>query len=215
MKDDESSVLVDLLDKAGAVFYVKTSVPQSLMVCETINNITGRTVNPRNKNWSCGGSSGGEGALIGCYGSPIGIATDIGEHVLCALSILVPNTRYFKGGSIRVPAAFNFLYGIRPSHGRLPYAKLANSMEGQETIHSVVGPICHSIADMRVFMKAVLGEKPWQFDSKTIPMPWRPDEEDTIRSKISSGGLTLGVYSCDGNVCCSSSKSSQLEKRVG
>jgi len=45
--DTYNSVLVDLLLKAGAVFYVKTSVPQSLMVCETINNVSGRTVNPR------------------------------------------------------------------------------------------------------------------------------------------------------------------------
>ncbi|KAF5645901.1 glutamyl-tRNA(gln) amidotransferase subunit A [Fusarium tjaetaba] len=99
--------------------YVKTSVPQSLMVCETVNNIIGRTVNPRNKNWSCGGSSGGEGAIVGFRGGVIGVGTDI-------------------GGSIRVPAAFNFLYGLKPSHGRLPYGKMANSMEGQETIHSVL-----------------------------------------------------------------------------
>jgi amidase len=45
--DTTNSVLVDLLLKAGAVFYVKTSVPQSLMVCETVNNVIGRTVNPR------------------------------------------------------------------------------------------------------------------------------------------------------------------------
>jgi Asp-tRNA(Asn)/Glu-tRNA(Gln) amidotransferase A subunit family amidase len=49
------------------------------------------------------------------------------------------------GGSIRVPSAFNFLYGIRPSHGRLPCGKMANSMEGQETVHSVCGPITHSV----------------------------------------------------------------------
>ena len=55
------------------------------------------------------------------------------------------------GGSIRVPSAFNFLYGIRPSHGRLPYARMANSMEGQETVHSVVGPIAHSAAGMFFF----------------------------------------------------------------
>ena len=48
------------------------------------------------------------------------------------------------GGSIRVPSAFNFLYGIKPSHGRMPYGYMANSMEGQETIHSAVGPIGHS-----------------------------------------------------------------------
>jgi amidase len=125
--EKEESVLVTLLYKAGAVFYVKTSVPQSLMCCETLNNIIGRTVNPRNKNWSCGGSSGGEGANVGFRGGIIGVGTDI-------------------GGSIRVPSAFNFLYGLRPSHGRLPYGKMANSMEGQETVHSVCGPLTHSVA---------------------------------------------------------------------
>ena len=76
--DEEDSVIVTMLEKAGAVFYVKTSVPQSLMVCEAINNVFGRTNNPRNKNWSCGGSTGGEGALVGARASLIGIGTDIG-----------------------------------------------------------------------------------------------------------------------------------------
>ncbi|UNI15540.1 Amidase [Purpureocillium takamizusanense] len=179
--DTEDSVLVALLRKAGAVFYVKTSVPQSLMVCETLNNIIGRTVNPRNKNWSCGGSSGGEGAIVGFRGGVIGVGTDI-------------------GGSIRVPSAFNNLFGLRPSHGRLPYAEMANSMEGQETIHSVCGPMCHTIDDLRLFTTSVLAQLPWQYDAKVIPMPWRPAEEESIRRKVASGGLTLGFYSCDGNV---------------
>ncbi|KAL2223232.1 acetamidase [Thermoascus aurantiacus ATCC 26904] len=179
--DTEESVMVTLLRKAGAVFYVKTSVPQTLMVCETVNNIIGRTVNPRNKNWSCGGSSGGEGAMVGFRGGIIGVGTDI-------------------GGSIRVPSAFNFLYGIRPSHGRLPYAKMANSMEGQETVHSVCGPIAHSVADLRLFITSVLGQEPWKYDSKVVPLPWRQSEEDAIKAKLSAGGLTLGFYNCDGNV---------------
>jgi amidase len=195
--DTENSVLVDMLLKAGAVFYVKTSVPQSLMVCETVNNVIGRTVNPRNKNWSCGGSSGGEGAMVGFRGGIIGVGTDI-------------------GGSIRVPSAFNFLYGLRPSHGRLPYAKMANSMEGQETVHSVCGPLTHSIkgntpfsgmknlltilTDMRLFVTSVLSEEPWKYDSKVIPMPWRQSEDVAIKSKLASGGLTIGYFNCDGNV---------------
>jgi amidase len=80
--EEEDSYLVTLLAKAGAVFYVKTSVPQSLMVCETVNNVIGRTVNPRNKNWSCGGSSGGEGAMVGFRGGIIGVGTDIGKSKL-------------------------------------------------------------------------------------------------------------------------------------
>ncbi|KAJ9371986.1 hypothetical protein DTO282E5_3340 [Paecilomyces variotii] len=179
--DTDESIMVTLLRKAGAVFYVKTSVPQTLMVCETVNNIIGRTVNPRNKNWSCGGSSGGEGANVGFRGGIIGVGTDI-------------------GGSIRVPSAFNFLYGLRPSHGRMPYAKMANSMEGQETVHSVCGPIAHSVPDLKLFVTSVLSEEPWKYDSKVIPLPWRQNEEDIIKSKLSSGGLTLGFFNCDGNV---------------
>lgn len=179
--DTTESVLVTLLRKAGAIFYTKTSVPQTLMVCETVNNIIGRTVNPRNKNWSCGGSSGGEGAMVGIRGGVIGVGTDI-------------------GGSIRVPSAFNFLYGIRPSHGRMPYVRMANSMEGQETVHSVVGPIAHSAEDLKLFLTSVLAEEPWKYDPKVVPIPWRQAEEDAVKSKLHSGGLTLGYYSCDGVV---------------
>jgi amidase len=104
------------------------------------------------------------------------------------------------GGSIRVPAAFNFLYGLRPSHGRLPYAKMANSMEGQETVHSVCGPLTHSVADMRLFVTSVLSQKPWSYDSKVVPIPWRQEEEDAIKTKIADKSLTLGYFSCDGEV---------------
>lgn len=199
--DQEDSVLVTMLEKAGAVFYVKTSVPQSLMVCEAINNVFGRTSNPRNKNWSSGGSSGGEGAIVGFRGSVMGVGTDIGmPHSFSRHSIQPDAYHTPLGGSIRVPAAFNNIYGIRPSHGRLPYAKMANSMEGQETIHSVCGPMCHSIEDMRLFMTSVLQEQPWSFDSKVVPMPWRAAEEDAIKTKLSSGGLSLALFNCDGNV---------------
>lgn len=104
------------------------------------------------------------------------------------------------GGSIRVPAAFNFLYGLRPSHGRFPYEGMANSMQGQETLPSVCGPICHSIEDMRVFVRSVLQGQPWLYDSKVVPMPWRQHEEDEIRAKIDSTGLNLAYYKCDGLV---------------
>lgn len=96
------SEMVKELRALGAVPYCKTSVPHSLMVGETINNIIGYTTNPKNRSLSAGGSSGGEGALISLKGSPVGFGTDI-------------------GGSIRIPAAFCGLYGLRPSAGRLPY----------------------------------------------------------------------------------------------
>lgn len=73
-------------------------------------------------------------------------------------------------------------------------------MEGQETVHSVVGPITHSIDDMKLFMTSVLAQEPWAYDSKVIPMPWRQDEENAIKEKIATSKLHIGYYECDGNV---------------
>lgn len=98
----------------------------------------------------------------------------------------------------------------------MPYAKMANSMEGQETVHSVVGPIAHSAdgelltilmhlhmltcPDLRLFLTSVLQEEPWKYDSKVIPMPWNNAAEVAVKTKIQSGGLNLAYYSCDGVV---------------
>lgn len=59
------------------VFMAKTTMPQSIMHLET-SNFYGTTTNAYNNALTCGGSSGGEGALVGCRGSPIGITTDVG-----------------------------------------------------------------------------------------------------------------------------------------
>lgn len=74
-----NSTLVDLLLGAGAVLYCKTNVPTAMMIAESVNNVFGRTVNPRNRKLTSGGSSGGESALIAFGGSRIGVGTDIGE----------------------------------------------------------------------------------------------------------------------------------------
>lgn len=75
------SEMVKELRNLGAVLYVKTSVPHTLMAGETINNIIGYTFNPKNRHLSSGGSSGGEGALISLRGSPGGFGTDIGGSI--------------------------------------------------------------------------------------------------------------------------------------
>jgi amidase len=73
-----NSTLIDLLLNAGAVLYCKTNVPTAMMIAESVNNVFGRTVNPRNRKLTSGGSSGGESALIAFGGSRIGVGTDIG-----------------------------------------------------------------------------------------------------------------------------------------
>lgn len=153
----ESEMVKELRD-LGAILYCKTSVPHTLMTGETVNNIIGYTWNPKNRNLSCGGSSGGEGALIALRGSPVGFGTDI-------------------GGSIRIPAAFNGLYGLRPSGGRLPYEGMANSMDGQNSVLSVVGPLADSIATLRLVVKSLLSREPWLHDPLVHDIPWREDRE--------------------------------------
>ena len=69
----DDALILKLLWKAGAVFYARTTEPQTLMHLETSSNIFGVTVNPYNTNLTSGGSSGGEGALQGLKGSCLGI----------------------------------------------------------------------------------------------------------------------------------------------
>lgn len=71
----KQSTLVKLLLDAGAVLYVKTNVPATLMMGETVNNLFGRTLNPYNRKLSPSGSSGGESALIAMKGSYLGVGT--------------------------------------------------------------------------------------------------------------------------------------------
>lgn len=80
-KGTYESEMVRELRNLGAILYCKTSVPHTLMSGETVNNIIGYTQNPKNRNLTAGGSSGGEGALIGLKGSPVGFGTDIGESI--------------------------------------------------------------------------------------------------------------------------------------
>jgi amidase len=178
------SEMVKELDALGAVLYCKTSVPHTLMAGETINNIIGYTWNPKNRYLACGGSSGGEGALIALKGSPIGFGTDI-------------------GGSIRIPAGFNGLYGIRPSAGRLPYEGMANSMDGQNSILSVVGPLATSVGAIRLVMKAILNQQPWLHDPIVAEIPWRDEQEQAVYDIVKSSGgsqLVFGVLRDDGAI---------------
>ncbi|KAL6714524.1 hypothetical protein ACLMJK_007949 [Lecanora helva] len=175
------SEMVRELRALGAVLYCKTNVPHSLMSGETNNNILGYTTNPKNRNLSCGGSSGGEGALIALRGSPLGLGTDI-------------------GGSIRIPAAFNGLYGLRPSAGRLPYEGMANSMDGQNSVLSVVGPLAPSAASLKLLVKSLLSQHPWLHDPLCHEIPWREDHEEQIHRLISTSKLAFGIMKHDGLV---------------
>ncbi|KAL6408199.1 Acetamidase [Ilyonectria robusta] len=173
------SELVRELRELGALLYCKTSVPHTLMVGETINNIIGYTPNPKNRLLSSGGSSGGEGALLALRGSPLGVGTDI-------------------GGSIRIPSAFNGLCGLKPSSGRIPYEGMANSMDGQSSLLSVVGPLATTVESLKIFVQAVLGTKPWLHDPLALELAWR---EPVFQQALNSDRpMAFGLLLNDGQI---------------
>jgi amidase len=154
---EKNAVLVDVLIECGAVPFVRTNLPQTVMWPESFNNIFGRTTNPHNRSLTPGGSSGGEGALVALKGSPLGVGSDI-------------------GGSIRIPSAFCGLYSLRPSYGRVPYCGALNSLEGQDSVQSVFGPMTNSVGGVKAFIKAVVNAKPWLKDPLAVRKKWQEDE---------------------------------------
>lgn len=179
----DDALILKLLWKAGAVFYVRTTQPQTLMHLETSSNIYGVTVNPFNRNLTSGGSSGGEGALVGLRGSCMGIGTDI-------------------GGSIRSPAANNGVFGLRPTSYRLPCGGFAATMHGQEHVVPVVGPLSTSLEGVKLFMKTLIDQKPWLYEPSLLPFPWREATNSSLLRTDNEGKrkLKVGIMSDDGVV---------------
>lgn len=183
-----NSALVEQLLSLGAILYCKTNIPQTMMALDSHNNIFGRVRNPAHKDLTPGGSSGGEGALICLHGSPLGIGTDV-------------------GGSIRIPALCNGLYGIKPSHGRVPYAGQqggAPASSSKLSIEVTAGPIAHSVRDCEMLLRVVGENQPWLFDPDVIPQSWeqQPSIHNTLVSPKNrrKQPIRIGVVRTDGHV---------------
>lgn len=155
---EADSPMVRLVKNAGGVPYVKTNVPITLLSFESTNDVFGRTRNPHNVDYSPGGSTGGEGALLAHGGSRIGIGTDV-------------------AGSVRIPAAWSGIYAIRCTHGRFPKIGNFTSMPGQEGVNSVYSPMARTLPDLVYFMKTITEMKPWDYDYTVVPIPWRWEQE--------------------------------------
>jgi amidase len=173
------ALILQILHAAGAVFYVRTTQPQSLMHLETSSNLYGETVNPYNRALSSGGSSGGEGALLGIKGSCLGIGTDI-------------------GGSIRSPAANNGVYSLKPTSYRLPNAGCSATMLAQEHIVPVIGPLSTSLEGIKVFMATILRTRPWLKQANLLPIPWKDVGE--LVEQVGKTSLKVAILWDDGVV---------------
>ena len=127
---------VAALRAAGAIPIAKTNVPQLMIYTEADNPLYGRTNNPWDLERSCGGSSGGEAAVIAAGGSPLGLGNDI-------------------GGSLRIPAAFCGITSIRPTAGRTPDHCAHGLPIGQQAIISQVGPMARHVEDLALALRVL------------------------------------------------------------
>ncbi|MGB8540281.1 MAG: amidase [Candidatus Acidiferrales bacterium] len=137
----EDAPLVARLRAAGAIILGNTNVPEFLMAYETDNLLYGRTNNPWDLSRTPGGSSGGEAAAIAAGCSAGGVGSD-------------------GGGSIRIPAHYSGICGLKPTPGRIPSTGHYPASAGPFAQLGVVGPMARRISDVQKLFEAMAGPDP-------------------------------------------------------
>src|SRR6266404_1865709 len=158
------------LREAGAILLGNTNTPEFLMAYETDNLVCGKTSNPWDLSRSAGGSSGGEAAAIASGCSAGGVGSD-------------------GGGSIRVPAHFCGICGLKPTPGRIPAAGHFPAGVGAFAWIGVVGPMARTIADVRTLFEVMAGPDPG--DALSAPVPHRAISDAELK------GLRVGILESD------------------
>jgi len=173
--EDSEGPLVTRLRDAGAIIVGKTNVAELLFYQEGDNPLFGRTNNPWDLERTSGGGSGGEGAIIAAGGSPLGLAADI-------------------GGSIRTPAHFCGIQGLRPTSGRLTNLDSPPELffPGMDAVVLDPGPMARTVADLDLAMQVLAAPGLERVDPKIPPVPW-PD-----RHAVAIEGLRIGFFEDDG-----------------
>jgi Asp-tRNA(Asn)/Glu-tRNA(Gln) amidotransferase A subunit family amidase len=154
----QDAPLVTRLKNAGAIILGVTNTPELLMAWETDNSLHGRTNNPWDLERTPGGSSGGEAAAIAAGMSAGGVGSD-------------------GGGSIRVPAHFSGICGLKPTPGRIPATGHFPVSAGPFALIGVVGPMARTIADLKAMFEVMQGPDVGDTCAAPVPVRWPSDEE--------------------------------------
>jgi fatty acid amide hydrolase 2 len=137
-RPERSAPAVERLRRAGAIPIGVTNVSELCMWMETDNKLYGRSSNPYDVTRTPGGSSGGEGAIVGAGASPVGLGADV-------------------GGSIRMPAFFCGVFGHKPTGGLVPATGHHPPAEGAIQRYLTLGPIARSADDLMPFLRVIAG----------------------------------------------------------
>jgi Asp-tRNA(Asn)/Glu-tRNA(Gln) amidotransferase A subunit family amidase len=158
--------LVSRLEDSGAILLGNTNTPEFLMAYETDNRLNGKTSNPWNLAYSAGGSSGGEAAAIASGISMGGVGSD-------------------GGGSIRTPAHFCGICGLKPTPGRIPSTGHFPPPGGAFSWLGVVGPMARTVADLRILFEVMAG--PDDGDPFFAPVPLQTENTKVLQ------GMRVGI----------------------
>ena len=167
------ALVVRELRAAGAIILGKTNVPQLLLAQESDNAVYGVTRNPFASGRSPGGSSGGEAAALASGQTPLGIGTDI-------------------GGSIRIPAHFCGVCGIKPTLDRWSTKGMQGGIPGQEVVRAQMGPLARTVRDLTLILTALDPRRQGREDPAVPPLPVGDPAAVSLR------GLRIGVCEDDG-----------------
>ena len=135
------AVSVARLRAQGAIPLGVTNLSELCMWMESNNGVYGRTSNAYDPRRTAGGSSGGEGAIIGAGGAPFGLGADI-------------------GGSIRMPAFFNGVFGHKPTGGLIPNSGQFPMAAGDALLYQTTGPLARRAEDLWPLVCALAGPAP-------------------------------------------------------
>ncbi|HUR06531.1 MAG TPA: amidase family protein, partial [Nonomuraea sp.] len=167
---DKDDVIVERLRAAGAILVGKTNTPEFGTGSHTVNEVFGATRNPYDLSRSAGGSSGGAAAALASGMVPLAGGSDM-------------------GGSLRNPASFCNVVGLRPTPGRVP----ALSEQAAWYTLSVQGPMARTVDDLTLMMSVISG-----FDARSpysITEDFTPDERDVVGLRVAwspdLGGLPV------------------------
>ena len=164
---ERTAPLVTRLQEAGAIVIGTTNTPEFLMAYESDNFLYGRTNNPWNLDYTAGGSSGGEAAAIAAGCSAGGMGSD-------------------GGGSVRVPAHFSGICGLKPTPGLIPRTGHWPACLGPSAFLGLIGPMARTVEDVRLLLEISSGVE--YHDPSAAPVALeRPDEAEVL-------GTTVGWF---------------------
>jgi amidase len=159
-RSKSDATLVARLRSAGAIPIARTNLPDLLFAFESDNLIFGRTNNPYDHSRTCGGSSGGEAALIAACGSPFGLGSD-------------------AAGSVRLPAHYCGISSLKPTSGRLARTGHVPAAGGWLEMVWQIGPMARRVEDLWTMMPILLGLD--GRDRTVVPMPYGDPRKVPLR----------------------------------